>query len=300
MNLCRVGDDGQPKPFPDRPVRLLALDVDGTILGPSGELDDLVLASLHQALESDIKIVLCTGRRFRRASAIAAKIGLNSPMVCNSGALVKCPSSNATFWRADHTSVDAQKIMQTFDRHERPILSFQDRSPDEPDFITSIYPSGCGLFDDYLKENQGLGEIDPAWRDRESSLEGHFHLCAAGTREQMQQIHDDLEMQSPGGYQLFVQKSPHYVAWMCEVLRRDANKWTALTTIAEGWGISGSEICAVGDDANDVPMIAQAGWGVAMGHSADFVKQNAHWIAPDNAGHGVAEVVRIIMERKNG
>lgn len=300
MSLCRVGDDGQPKPFPDSPVRLLALDVDGTILGPSGQIDDLVLASLHQAMESDIKIVLCTGRRFRRAKAIAAKIGLNSPMVCNSGALVKCPSTNKTFWRADHNAVDAQKIMATFDRYERPILSFMDRSPDEPDFITSKYPSGCDLFDQYLKENQGLGQIDPEWRDRESALDGHFHLCAAGTCEQMQRIHDDLEMQSPGGYQLFVQKSPNYLAWMCEVLRKDANKWTALKTIAEGWGISDAEICAVGDDANDVPMIAQAGWGVAMGHSADFVKQKAHWIAPDNTGHGVAEVVRIIMERQNG
>ena len=52
----------------------------------------------------------------------------------------------------------------------------------------------------------------------------------------------------------------------------------------------------MGDDANDVPMIANAGWGVAMGHAADFVKAKAHWIAPGNSDHGVAEVIRIVLE----
>jgi 5-amino-6-(5-phospho-D-ribitylamino)uracil phosphatase len=286
------------QPIPKASIRLLALDVDGTILGPSGQIDPLVMSSLHQAMDSGIRIVLCTGRRFRRASAVASKIGLDSPMVCNSGALVKCPSTNKTFWRADHEPENAQQIIEIFDRLKRPILSFLDLSLNDPDFITSKYPSGCHLFDQYLDENQGLGQIDPHWRQSESVFNGHFHLCAAGSHDEMLNVEQELERLRPGAYQIFVQKSPNYKAWMCEVLRRDANKWTALKTIADDWGIAGHEICAVGDDANDIPMILQAGWGVAMGHSAEFVKKNADWIAPDNAHHGVADVVRILLERQ--
>jgi len=281
---------------PARPIRLLALDVDGTILDRSGQLDDLVRAALHRAMDSGIKVVLCTGRRFRRASAIAAKIGLNTPMICNSGALVKCPATNATHWRADHAPDDARRIMHVFDAFGKPILSFLDTPPDEPDFVTASERSGCDLFDQYLHENRGLGRIDPRWREAETACHGHFHLCAAGTREDMWMVEAELERREPGKYQIFVQKSPNYLPWMCEVLRRDANKWTALKTVADAWGIADSEICAVGDDANDVPMIAHAGWGVAMGHAADFVKQKAAWIAPDNASHGVADVVRIVLE----
>lgn len=281
---------------PDQPVRLLALDVDGTILDRSGQLDDIVRRALHQAIDAGVQVVLCTGRRFRRASAIAAKLDLDTPMVCNSGALVKCPATNATHWRADHSAEDTGRIMQVFDAFRKPILSFLDTPPDQPDFVTATEHSGCALFDQYLAENRGLGRIDPQWRQGANTNEGHFHLCAAGTRDEMLMVEAELQRREPDKYQIFVQKSPNYLAWMCEVLRRDANKWTALKTVADEWGIADAEICAVGDDANDVPMIARAGWGVAMGHSADFVKQKAAWIAPDNADHGVAEVVRIILE----
>ena len=291
--------ESDPRPEmarPARPIRLLALDVDGTILDRAGQLDDIVRDALHQALDAGIKVVLCTGRRFRRASAIAAKLGLSEPMVCNSGALVKCPTTNATHWRADHTRDEARRVMQVFDTFGKPILSFLDTPPEEPDFVTATEQSGCALFDQYLHENRGMGRIDPLWRQRERAYEGHFHLCAAGTREDMLVVEAELERREPGQYQIFVQKSPNYLPWMCEVLRRDANKWSALKTVADEWGIADAEICAVGDDANDVPMIARAGWGVAMGHAAEFVKQNAAWIAPDNADHGVAEVVRIVLK----
>lgn len=285
---------------PSRPVRLLAVDVDGTILDPSGQLDPIVHDALRQAMEAGIRVVLCTGRRFRRASAIAAKIGLETPMVCNSGALVKCPGTNATYWRAEHSPEEVERIMRVFDDFKKPILSFLDTPPEAPDFVTAAEPSGCALFDQYLAENRGLGKIDAGWRLGEKALHGHFHLCAAGSRDEMQLIGQELETREPGHYQIFVQKSPNYVAWMCEVLRRDANKWTALKSVSSQWGVADSEICAVGDDANDVPMIAAAGWGVAMGHAADFVKEKAAWIAPDNASHGMVDVVRILLESQNG
>ena len=206
--------ESDPRPEmarPARPIRLLALDVDGTILDRAGQLDDIVRDALHQALDAGIKVVLCTGRRFRRASAIAAKLGLSEPMVCNSGALVKCPTTNATHWRADHTRDEARRVMQVFDTFGKPILSFLDTPPEEPDFVTATEQSGCALFDQYLHENRGMGRIDPLWRQRERAYEGHFHLCAAGTREDMLVVEAELERREPGQYQIFVQKSPNYL-----------------------------------------------------------------------------------------
>ena len=86
----------------------------------------------------------------------------------------------------------------------------------------------------------------------------------------------------------FVQRSPRYQGTMCEVLRGDADKWTAVQKIAAAWGIEPEAICTVGDDANDLPMILGAGVGVAMGHASESIKYAADWTTTDNEHDGVA------------
>ena len=64
-----------------------------------------------------------------------------------------------------------------------------------------------------------------------------------------------------GRVQTFVQKSPRYSGTMCEVLHSGASKWSAVLHLAELWSVDPEEICAIGDDMNDLPMIAGAGFG---------------------------------------
>lgn len=285
---------------PDHPIELLALDVDGTILDRSGKLDASVRGALLEAVDAGVRVVLCTGRRFRRASAIAAALDSESPMVCNSGALVKCPVSARTLWRAEHSPERVRAILEVIEDAGVPSLSFLDAGLEGPDFVTAADPSGCPLFDQYLRSNAGFARIDPGWHSRVADGgESHFHVCAAGSRDTMADIERQLHQRFPDArFRTFVQKSPNYVAWMCEVLHGDASKWTALRTLSDSWGISPDRICAVGDDANDVPMIAAAGWGVAMGHAEPEILRHSHWVAPSNAEHGVVDVVRIVLESR--
>ena len=98
-----------------------------------------------------------------------------------------------------------------------------------------------------------------------------------------------------GRVRTFVQRSPHYLGTMCEVLRHDASKWTAVMHVAERWGIDASEIVAVGDDMNDLPMIAGAGLGVAMGHAPAAVRAAADHVTGDHHEDGVARLVHEIL-----
>ena len=110
-----------------------------------------------------------------------------------------------------------------------------------------------------------------------------------------------LEFQSaildrvPGLVQTFVQKSPRYAGTMCEVLRHDASKWTALLHLAALWGVAPEEICAVGDDMNDVPMIRGAGLGVAMGHAASEVLAVADLVTGSDDEDGVAMLIEGVL-----
>ena len=82
---------------------------------------------------------------------------------------------------------------------------------------------------------------------------------------------------------------------MCEFLRHDANKWTAILHLAELWGIEPGAICAVGDDVNDIPMIKNAGLGVAMGHARLEVRGAADLVTGDHDEDGVAMLVDQVL-----
>jgi hydroxymethylpyrimidine pyrophosphatase-like HAD family hydrolase len=88
-----------------------------------------------------------------------------------------------------------------------------------------------------------------------------------------------------------VLRSPRYAGFMCEIAPFGVSKWTGVYRLAEEWGIRPDEICAVGDDVNDIPMIQAAGLGIAMSNALDEVKAAADRIAPTNDEDGLVQVV---------
>ncbi|MBX6314454.1 MAG: HAD family phosphatase, partial [Isosphaeraceae bacterium] len=136
-----------PPPAPGRRYKVLALDVDGTLLDREGYLRPSTAAAVARAAEAGIRPVLCTGRRYRRARPIAEALGIDAPIVCNSGALVKEPADHRTLWRADFDAELMVAVLDLFRRHDEPAVSFTDRSPDAPDFVITHFPTGRPLFD---------------------------------------------------------------------------------------------------------------------------------------------------------
>lgn len=252
---------------------LIALDVDGTLLDGAGELAPDTLDAIRYLEQSGSRVVLCTGRRFRRAADAAIRAGLTGPIVCNSGALVKDLDSEATLWRADFDLDVLQKTLAVFRAADRPVVGFCDRRLSERDFRVARYPIGDAAFDEYVKWNRAHADIDANWeRTAMSGLSEAFHVCAIGTRPQMIVVERAVHASVPKRVRTFVQRSPRYEGWMCEVMPVQAGKWAALCEVARRWRIPPAQICAIGDDVNDAPMISAAGLGVAMPHAPDEVK----------------------------
>jgi Cof subfamily protein (haloacid dehalogenase superfamily) len=287
--------------------RILALDVDGTLLDPDGTLRPRTAAAVARAARAGIRPVLCTGRRYRRARTIAVQLGLDAPLVCNSGAVVKEPRDHATLWRADFAPALVADVLELFHLHDQPAVVFTDRGPDDADFIVAAYPSGREFFDEYVGQNREHAEVNPAWQWNDTpcddirspapdgSHDPLFHVCAIGTRAEMLAFQQAALTRIDGRIQTFVQRSPRYLGTMCEILRQDANKWAAVLHVAQLWGVEPAEICAVGDDANDVPMIRGAGLGVAMGHAHPDVLAAAHLVTGGHDQDGVAMLVDEVL-----
>ena len=274
--------------------RILALDVDGTLLDSQGTLRPRTAEAVARAARAGIRPVLCTGRRYRRARPIALQLGLDAPVVCNSGAIVKDPATHATLWRAEFDPALLAEVLAVFREHDQPAVSFTDRHPEDYDFIVARDPTGRPLFDDYLAQNRGHGDVVPDWADGDGTGV-HFHLCAIGARPEMLEFEAQVVARLGARVRTFVQKSPRYVGTMCEVLHCEASKWSAILHLAAQWGVAPSEICAVGDDMNDVPMIAGAGLGVAMGHAPPAVVAAADHVTGDHDADGVARFVDDVL-----
>lgn len=278
--------------------QILALDVDGTLLDQDGTLRPSTAAAVARAAAAGIRPVLCTGRRYRRALPIAVQLGIDAPLVCNSGAIVKDPGTHRTLWRADFDQSLAMGLFDLFRGHDQPSVVFTDRGPDDFDFIIAAFPTGREHFDDYVGQNREHAEIDASgpWGSG-SSVAGDplFHICAIGTTGEMLAFEQRAHERFAGRVQTFVQRSSRYLGTMCELLRHDANKWTAVLQLARVWGIEPDAICAVGDDVNDIPMIKNAGLGVAMGHARPEVQRAADHITGDHDADGVAMLVEQVL-----
>ncbi len=284
--------------------RILALDVDGTLLDRDGHLRPRTAAAVARAASAGIQPVLCTGRRYRRALPIAEQLGIQVPIVCNSGAIVKNPRDHGTLWRADLDPKLTAEVLSLFQAFDQPCVVFTDNPHDQPDFIATGFPTGRVEFDDYVSQNRSHARIDAGWLGR--ALQGQrpggtnlevpvFHVFAVGSIGEMltfeRSVLDHLGIR----VQTFVQRTSRYLGTMCEVLRPDASKWSAIVHLAELWGVAREEVCAIGDDFNDVPMIRHAGLGVAMGHAPAEVLAVADHVTGDHDSEGVATFLEEIL-----
>jgi Cof subfamily protein (haloacid dehalogenase superfamily) len=293
--------DGMVRRSSDRAAgryRILALDVDGTLLDAEGHLRPRTAEAVARAARAGIRPVLCTGRRYRRARAVTELLGLDAPIVCNSGAIVKDPASHRTLWRADFDPELAAAVRALFHAFDQPAVVFTDRTPEDADFRVPGFPTGRLMFDDYVAQNRPHAEVDPEWSRAGEAVPGGepwFHVCAIGSFEEMSEFQRSAHERIGGRIQTFVLRTSRYLGTMCEILRVDASKWSALLHLAELWGVGPEEICAVGDDANDIPMIRHAGLGVAMGHAHADVQIAADIVTGRHDEDGVAMLVDEVL-----
>ena len=231
---------------------------------------------------------------------VTEQLGLDAPIVCNSGAIVKDPASHRTLWRGDFDAALAADVRRLFHAFDQPAVVFTDRTPDDADFRVPAFPTGRAMFDDYVAKNRPHAEVDPAWigagvGEAIPAGEPWFHVCAIGSYEEMSAFERSAHERIGGRIQTFVLRVSRYRGTMCEILRVDASKWSALLHLAELWGIGPAEICAVGDDANDIPMIRHAGLGVAMGHAHADVQTAADMVTGRHDEDGVAMLVDEVL-----
>ncbi len=263
--------------------KILALDLDGTVMADGERISPAVLAGLRAAERRGVRVVLATGRADGPARRYGARLGLTTPIICYHGALICDPQTGHVIYEELMPAELAAQALEWGHRRDRHLLLFADGRLwiRERRYAQEMYDRWMGL---PLQERPALEQA-----------------LRAGEIRRVHKLIDlipESECGAPGlapawreafGEALQVMRShPRFI----ELTPLRASKGRALAWLAQAWGVPRAQVIAVGDAENDLSMIEWAGLGVAMGQAADPVRAAADWVAPSVEEDGVAEVVR--------
>jgi Cof subfamily protein (haloacid dehalogenase superfamily) len=258
--------------------RLLACDIDNTLVRFPDPPSARVESALRAAAGLGITVCLVTGRAFRRARPVAEMLGIDAPIICNHGASIRDPHTGATIHRHVLPEGLAREIVTWLQGQKVRLLVFDgdtvyhDARTDEivPDF--QIYTQG--------KDSVYAPAMLAALPDTVEII-----LSTSRDREHLAALYECA--QARYGEQTRVLLSHPYGL---DILPA-SSKSQALSWLAAHLGVPQAQVMAVGDGANDADMLAWAGLGVAVGDGDPEALRAADVVAPSFDDDGLAWAV---------
>ena len=275
------------------PIRLIAVDLDGTLLNSKVELSTENRDALNRAHEAGIEIVLGTGRRHDFALPIAKSLEFDLWLFSSNGAVTRS-TRDETFHRdllPKETAIRLAQAMRryrnymvlTFDRpamgaivcenHDQLYGVIQRWMDKNADFIEYVSPIEAALTEDPIQA-MFCGPI-------ELMIEAQQYLNATGFREDMTVLRTQYDFRD---------------LCIVDILNAGCSKGHALERWAQHRGLERSEVMAIGDNYNDVEMLTFAGHPVIMGNACAELKQNGWTETLHHDEHGVAAAIEQVLE----
>jgi len=267
------------------PVRLLVLDIDGTLLDPSGQLTVPTVAAVRAAVAAGCVVTLATGRRFRTARPIADALGLELPILVQNGALIKDSVTGEVLYHR-HLSCAAAAVAIAYLWHAglQPIV-YENAFTGERVFTGPVERDGLvnGTYfarqpDHYLRSTN-LDALIPTVAPLEVAAVDDA-ACVSSVAPGL--AHPDLRL---------INTTYSNGAGFLEVLDAGCSKAVALYELARRLDVPIAQTMAIGDNLNDLELLAAAGIGVAMGNARPEVQAVARYVTSSNAEDGVAAAI---------
>jgi Cof subfamily protein (haloacid dehalogenase superfamily) len=277
-------------------IRLLALDIDGTLTDHNFQVPARNIAALRAAHEAGIEIMLATGRRHDYALPIAQELGFPIWLISSNGALIRSSAGDTFFTDRlpARTAADLIQYMDEFRGHA--VLTF-DR------------PANVAGNDSLVLENADeLNRTVSRWLEvnrpyikfvsplEDALTEDPLQAMYCGRVALMEELQRRLS-QADFLDKITVLKTQYDHRDLCilDILNRECSKGHALRRWAEQRGIPREQVMAIGDNHNDLEMLEFAGVAVVMGNASHELKQSGWIVTGSNEESGVAQAVEEIL-----
>ncbi len=269
--------------------RLLAVDLDGTLLGPDSKLTPRTRQAMERAIqEYAVAVVIATGRRFHSARPIARDAGLTTPLVTHNGALVKDIETAAVHHYQPLDVTVARELLAIGKAFGADTIALDDPEGDGRILTDGVSERNTALRY-YLEINrQYVHQVDDL---RVFVREPVTQVMFCGPCAAMQSLAQVLERDMATEARLLVTTYPHNDMTILDLMHPACSKATGIAYVASQLGIAREEILAVGDNYNDLDMLRYAGRGILMGNAEPELKAMGFELTAPNTEDGVAQVI---------
>lgn len=274
------------------PIRLIAIDIDGTLLDPKFQISAANLEALNRAHTSGIEVALVTGRRHNFALPVANAIGFDVTLISSNGAVTRS-STGEHFHRDLLPAPVAQRLLRymvgfrsntvlTFDRDGKGAIVLE--TADELNLSIQRW----------LEKNSEWTEFIVPLED--ALTEDPVQAMFCGNIPKMSAVQKML-LDCDFGNQFTVLRTQYDARNLCivDILNQDCSKGHALQRWTEHRGIPRDQVMAIGDNFNDVEMLQFAGLPVLMANACDELKQNGWTLTLSNDESGVAYAINQVL-----
>ncbi len=257
-------------------IKLIVSDIDGTILNDKCECSSRVRKALEDVQKLGVKVVLATGRMFMGADPVRESLGLDTPVICYQGAMVR----------------QGDKIL-----YQNPVPNDLAREIIEISrargFHLNLYNNDTLIVEDdnkqYMKDyTQGrfttykvVESFDNVELQNVSKL-----LCITYNEDEIISLQKELSKQFEG--KLAIVRSHKYYLEFTDI---NATKGNAMNFLKKLWNINTDEVFASGDQDNDYDLLKNAGVKIAMGNASEKLKSIADYVCPTINEDGLADAI---------
>jgi Cof subfamily protein (haloacid dehalogenase superfamily) len=276
-----------------RPIRLIAIDIDGTLLDSNTQISEANLSALRRAHEAGIEIVLGTGRRHAFALPIAQKLGFDLWLLSSNGAVTR--SLDGDLFHQEllpkETAVKLCRHMQRYRNYT--VLTFDREGAGA--VVCEHHEQLFGVIQRWMEKNapfiQYVSPIEKALTT--NPIQAMF----CGPIDLMERAQADLlACNFADEFTVLRTQYEHRNLCIVDILNVACSKGHALERLASHRGYDRAEVMAIGDNYNDIEMLTFAGRPVIMGNASDDLKQSGWTITLHNDASGVAAAIELALD----
>jgi len=263
--------------------RLIATDMDGTLLTRDGRITRRTMAAISATREKGVVFTLSTGRPLQGVKKYIDLLELDCPVITYNGAVVAHSKTGEIIFSRNMDPAEARLVYNLAkDRNTMFILWSQNRLyaselSEKTEFYENITSTKAALIENFEQIlTDGITKF--LWYDDPDTLDKWIEEMAEEKFENT----------------TFVKSRAYFL----EFFSNKTSKAVAMEKLGEYYGVNCEEMIAIGDQTNDLPMIEYAGLGIAMGNAVEKVKAAADYITSSNEEDGVAKVIeKFILDK---
>lgn len=289
-------------------IRLLALDIDGTLLDSDGRVPDENIQAIARAVEAGVTVALATGRRFDFARPIFERLPEPLTLILSNGAVVKTRDGRTVARRLLPRNVARDVLLHAPAHRESAAVVFDRPRAGQVVFeaIDWEHPRHSRFF---ASNRPFLSEVCPL-EDclTEDPIQVMFSGGCAEMRRLMTHLEDFRRDRAVAGdvpadsevdaFEVALTEYEHRDFSLVDVIRAGCSKGSALREVAERMNLHPGEVMAIGDNLNDLPMLEYAGRPVLMANALPELKARGWAVTASNDEAGVARAIEtfVLME----